>query len=184
MKHTMLLHDGTKYPFDDSFLDFVKDRMKDGAPFPFKDDTIRGSDIKRIITGSDMGQYGPHISQEELPALAAAVFGDTQYDQLFWKQALVVNRERQENCLPWVFKACINWAAAECGHKDVPELFAFIEAEWETAKLFNVPGFPNDNQDVRGQREFFTSEQGKEYALKWRAYDVMWKRERRLTKVQ
>ena len=180
MKHTMLLHDGTRYPFDDSFLDFVKERMKDGAPFPFKSDTIRGSDIKRIVTGSDTGSYGPHSTDEEpMPSLAANVFGTEVYDQMFWKQVIDQNRLRQDQGLPWVFNACVNWAVAENRHKNVPELFAFIQAEWETAQEFNVKRFPNDAQDIQAQRQFMSTDDGKQYAMKWRAYDVMWKREHR-----
>ena len=178
MKYTLVLHDGTKHPFESAHYDFIKERMTDGGVFELAGALLRGSDIKRVIKGADLGQYGPHSTESnELLSIGAQVFGTQHYEKLFWKQVIDQNRIREGAGEPWVFGACVNWAAAECRHQDVPELFRFITAEWETAKDFNVRGFPNDNQDVGLQRSFFATEEGRAYAHRWKGFDVQWKRE-------
>lgn len=177
MKYTIITNDGTRYPFDASALAFVESAMKDGAVFQLGTDLIRGSDIKRVIKGADTGEYGPHSNDVDLPSLAASIFNTEAYGELFWKQVIDQNRIRQAAGKAWIFNACVNWAVAENRHRNVPELFAFIEAEWETAAQFNVPKFPNDSADIRGQRDFLATDAGKQYAMLWRRFDVQWNRE-------
>ena len=146
-------------------------RMKDGAPFPFKGDVLRGSDIKRIVSGSDTGQYGPH-SPEAAPASLESGLDEPQYAGLFWKKALDMNMRRGAAGKPHLYPSVMKWARAENGHSDVASLEAFVEAEWGTAEGLNVPSHPNGRPDAAAQRAYFATEEGREYARKWRRSDL------------
>lgn len=141
MKYTIITGDGSKYPFDENFLDFVEERMKDGNVFELAGALIRGSDIKRVVKGHDSGEYGPHLSGSQQAYLTLEEGMDLEvYAEFFWKKVADMNMRRQREDKFWMYAALVKWAQDENGGtKNLSEIEAFVDSEPELAKEKNVP---------------------------------------------
>lgn len=171
MTYTIITFDDTKIPFDAKYLEFVEEQMKTGHVFQLGTELIRGSDIRRIQKGADTGEYGPHtVTHNPIPALEQGI-NSPQYAEFFWKKVLDVNRRREHEGKPHLYPSVVKWASAQCGHKNIDELEAFIDAEWETATEHNVPTRLVDLEVVPMTKAYFSTEEGRAYAMKWLAFD-------------
>lgn len=169
MNYIAYTKDGGQYLFAESALDAVKYAMKSGTTIEFKEGLVQGTSIARYARNHSAGP----MNTSQLQIEAGEIFTKSAIPG-FWQTILKLNQERkgQSAKLPWLYAAFIEKCRELSGITDSQELVKFITEEWENLPTdLNTPqpdssSFKRENKRIRDA--FFATEEGQEYARKWR----------------
>lgn len=159
MKYAAYLFDGTYRTFDVSAKAIVEKAILEKLPVRLEGELVQGSAISRIEKLRDSA-----IGGSELRLVAEEVFTRPNGNKFFWERIIEINRVREIAGKPWAFARAIQFAKRESGFTSPDEVMAFLEAEWETVKEYNVPSPKNPDSEARRQiHEYLVTDAGKNY---------------------
>lgn len=162
MNYAAYLHDGSVKVFPESEMPRVKRAIETGQPVSLEGSIIRGSAIAHVDE-YHAKEYGPHTALEA----ATEVFLEPPKTSGFWQEVIALNKARKEAGKPWLFAQVIHKAKEESGLTEPKDLVEFIDAEWETMGQYNIPNQRTDHEAKRKIKEFFTTEEGRAYGIRF-----------------